>query len=413
MNLLLDVARTYLLQRKRQTLVSVAGVAVGVGFSIAMASLMEGSNRDFIERIINYTPHVLVKDESRDPRPQAAQRAFPEAALDLRGVKPRDEPRGIRNAAALAAFAETLPGVVAAPNLTGQVVLRYGSKEVATSMVGIAPARERRVSKVEQNMVIGDFDSLYRAANGLVVGKGLARRLGAAVGDNVVATSPTGVIIQMKIVGMFRTGITAIDEGESYALLKKAQVLQDRPNIVNRVRLAVADVNAALAVAGTIERRFGYRADSWQQTNEGILQAFAIRNTIMYTTVAAILLVASFGIFNIVSTVTHEKTRDIAILKSMGFTERDMRLLFLIQGLALGLLGALLGCGLGYGLTRLLYAVPLNIETLGVEHLPVIYSPLHYLIAAAVAIVSAVLAAYLPARKAARLNPVEIVRGAA
>lgn len=415
MNLLFDVARVYLLERRRQTIVSLLGVAVGVGFSIAMAALLEGSNRDFIAKIIDYAPHVLVQDEFRDPPRQPVEREYAVAgAVEIEGLKPRDEPRGIRRARMILEAVTRMPGLDVAPSLRGQVILGYGSKEVSSSIVGIEPERERRVSKVEADMVAGTFDDLYTASNGLIVGQGLLRKLGAGLGDTVTATSPAGVVLNMKIVGVFRTGVTALDEAETYALLKKVQVLEDRPNVINRLRVRLDDVDAARAVAARIESRFGYRTESWQEANEGILSVFVIRNTIMYTTVAAILLVASFGIFNVVSTVTLEKTRDIAILKSLGFTEPDIRRMFLIQGAVLGSSGALIGCLLGYGLSRALGAVPIEVDALvAMERLPIHYTPVHYLVAGSVAVAAASVAAWLPARRAARLNPVDIIRGAA
>src|SRR5262249_13209404 len=147
-----------------------------------------------------------------------------------------------------------------------------------------------------------------------------------------------------------------------------------------------------------------------------LLQAFVIRNVIMYTVVGAILLVAGFGIFNIVSTITHEKARDIAILKSLGFEARDMRRLFLLEGLTLGLAGALAGWVLGFGLCLALSRVQLHLSGANVgreiTHLPLTWSPWHYLIAAGFALAAAGIAGWLPARQAARLNPVDIIRGA-
>jgi lipoprotein-releasing system permease protein len=139
-----------------------------------------------------------------------------------------------------------------------------------------------------------------------------------------------------------------------------------------------------------------------------------VRNAVMYTVVAAIMLVAGFGIFNIVSTITHEKARDIAILKSLGFPQGDMQRLFVLEGLAVGLVGALLGWCLGFGLAFTLSQVRFEVRGIGREmtHLPLAWTFWHYLIAAGFALLSAAIAGWLPARRAARLNPVDIIRGA-
>ena len=172
---------------------------------------------------------------------------------------------------------------------------------------------------------------------------------------------------------------------------------------------------AAEARARRAEAELGYKAVAWQEANESILRALVIRNVIMYTVVAAIMLVAGFGIFNIVSTITHEKVRDIAIMKSLGFQESDMRRIFLFEGVAIGMVGSLAGWLLGFLLVFGLSQVHFEISAGGREitRIPVTWEFLHYIIAASFALASAAFAGYLPARKAARLNPVDIIRGAA
>lgn len=414
LRLILGIALTHIRGRTRQTALSVLGVTTGVGFAIAMAALMEGSQSDFITRIIDATPHVVVKDECRDPPLQPVQRQFEGASIGLRGVKPKDEVRGIRNPGPKLAALDAMRGLAAAPILRGQVVLRYGGKEVAASLIGIEPRRERKVSQVESDMIRGSFDDLYGTANGIILGHGLARKLAAELGSTLSVTSPNGVMLKMKVVGLVEAGIVSLDDGTSYALLKKVQVLLERANIINEIRVRLDDVTHARDVAGRIEARIGYRSESWQEANQGVLEVFAIRNIIIYTVVSGILIVAAFGIFNIVSTITFEKAHDIAILKSLGFREGDIRAIFLFEGLLMGAAGTALGWAVGYGLCRLLGSIQIQVRAFSeAASLPVIYEPAHYLIAAAAAIGSAAIAGYLPARRAARLNPVDIIRGAA
>jgi lipoprotein-releasing system permease protein len=132
----------------------------------------------------------------------------------------------------------------------------------------------------------------------------------------------------------------------------------------------------------------------------------------MYTVVGAILMVASFGTYNIISTITHEKTRDIAIMKSLGLREAAVRRIFVLEALMIGLIGAVAGWALGYALTRLLGSIEIRNPMIDATRLPLIYSFLHYIVAAAVALSSSLVAGYFPARKASRLYPVDIIRGA-
>lgn len=414
MAVIVDIALTHLLGRKRQSLVSMGGVALGVGFFVAIAALMQGFQSDFVRRIVDTAPHIVIRDDFRHPSPQPVLRAFADGAILLQGQKPRDERRGIRNPHAKIADLQERGGMTIAPVLSGQVLLSYGPKDVSAGLVGIEPDRERKVTKIESDMIAGSLDELERTANGIILGAGVARKLGAGLGDTLTATSPAGVVLAVKVVGLFRTGIVAVDDSETYVLIKKAQILQDRPNVINAIRIRLTDYRVADIVAKEIEDRYGYRVVSWQEANEGVLGIFVIQNGIMYSTTGAILVVACFGIFNIISTVVFEKARDIAILKSLGFTRVDIRNIFMLEGLAVGLMGSLLGWAVGYGLTEFLAAIKFDVRGMvEIQGFVLLRSPGPYLASAMAAIVSSTLAAWLPARRAARLNPVEIVRGAA
>ncbi|KXF76174.1 ABC transporter [Paramesorhizobium deserti] len=412
MRLILEIAFTHIVGRGRQTLVAILGVAVGVGFSIAMAALMQGGQDDFIEQLVNTMPHVQITDERRTPPRQPAEDVFETVAIS--GLRPREDRRGIINpTAALTWLRGWVPGRVA-ESLKAQGVIRYSGRDVGASIIGVDPDAERGVSPIVGDFVQGSFDRLTAGGNNILIGDTMASRLGAGLGDTITAVSSTGLSRNFKIAGLFHTGTTARDEGEAYVLLKNAQILSERANAVNDIRIKLADPNAAPGVAKRAEAELGYKAEAWQEANESILEALVIRNVIMYTVVAAIMLVAGFGIFNIISTITHEKARDIAIMKSLGFAEGDMRRLFLIEGVAIGAAGSFIGWLLGFTLVYALAQVRFELATTGQEmtRLPIAWSFLHYLLAAGFALASAAVAGYLPARKAAKLNPVDIIRGA-
>lgn len=412
MRLILHIAVTHLVHRKRQSLVSVLGVAMGVGFFIAMAAMMQGFQRYFVTKIIDVSPHVVMKDEFRTPPLQPVEQRYGTGAVRLLGVRPRDERRGIKNGMAVRDAIAREPGVAAAPTLAGQIFLRYGTKDVSATLYGIEPEQERRVTHLEHDLIAGRLQGLYTTANGIILGSGLSEKLGVTLGDTLSVISPAGVILKMKVVGVFNSGVTAKDNFEAFALLKKAQILQDRANVINQIRIRLSDVNQAAALAHSLEGRYGYRTESWEETNQNVLGIFVIQNGIMYSTVSAILIVAAFGIFNIITTVIHEKERDIAILKSIGFDEAAIRGVFLLEGLAVGVVGTLLGWALGYGLTEVLAAVRFDIEGfVKSEGFVLYYTFKHYLLAGGFAMVAALAASFLPARKAAAVNPVDIIRG--
>ncbi|TGQ54161.1 ABC transporter permease [Mesorhizobium sp. M1C.F.Ca.ET.193.01.1.1] len=412
MRLILDIAITHIAGRGRQTLVAVLGVAVGVGFSIAMAALMQGGQDDFVRQLVDTMPHVDITDDQRTARRQPAEDAF--GAVAISGLRPRDDRRGIINpTAATAWLASWIPGRFAV-SLKTQGVIRYSSREVGAAIIGIDPGHEPGVSPIVEDFVQGSFNALAAGGNNVLVGDTMAKRLGTGFGDTITVVSSEGLTRSFKIVGLFHTGTTARDEGEAYVLLKNAQILSQRPNAINEIRIKLNDPNRAPAVAHRTEAELGYKSVAWQEANESILQALIIRNIIMYTVVGAIMLVAGFGIYNIISTITHEKARDIAIMKSLGFLEADMRRMFLLEGVAIGSAGSVLGWLLGFSMVYGLSLVRFEIAATGQEmtHLPIAWSVLHYVIASAFAIGSAAVAGYLPARRAARQNPVDIIRGA-
>jgi len=408
--LILYIALTHVRYRLRQSLVAVAGVATGVGFSIMMAALMVGSQNDFMRQLIDALPHITVSDDLRRAPTQPAETFF--AAAQIHGLTPEVRRRGIKNPMAIIAALEGwVPGAVA-PSVKTQALIRYAGRDMGASILGIDPFRELKVSALARQMRKGTLASLYRANHAIILGDRLAETVGARPGSHLSVQATEGARINAPVVGLFRSGIRAVDEGTAYVLVNTGQILAQQTGLVNELRVRVSDPMAAAAVAQRIERETGYKSVSWQEANEDLLSAFIIRNVIMYTVVGAILLVASFGTYNIVSTITHEKTRDIAILKALGLPEVVVRRIFVVEALTIGLIGALAGWALGYSLTASLGTIEIKNPMIDITRLPLAYSFLHYLLAAAVALASSLVAGYFPARKASRLHPVDIIRGA-
>ena len=410
MNLILDIAWTHVRARVRQTGFAVAGVATGVGFSIMMASLMVGSQDDFVTRMVNTLPHITVSDERRNPPPQPAEALFD--AAEFHGLTPEARRRGIKNPLAIMAALEAwLPGAVA-PSAKVQAIVRYANHDVAITVIGIEPRRESKVSELPKQMRGATLNALYRTTNAIVLGDRLAEKIGARIGANITLQTSEGANISAQVGGFFHTGVRQVDETTAYVLTKTGQILARQTGMINELRVHANDPLVARAIAARIENETGYKSVSWQEANEDLLSTFIIRNIIMYAVVGAILLVASFGTYNIISTITHEKARDIAIMKSLGLREFTVRMIFVTEALIIGLIGALTGFALGYLLCVALGSVPISNPFIDSNHLPLAYTYVHYLLAGMVALVSSVAAGYQPARKAARGNPVEIIRGA-
>ena len=410
MNLVFHIALTHIRHRLRQTFVGTLGIATGVGFSIMMAALMVGSQRDFITTLVDTLPHISIRDEKRNAPLQPAERAFDAAAIS--GLRPDEERPGLKNPLALMAALESwVPGAVA-PSVSTRAIIRYAGRDLAATLLGIDPRREPRASSLPKNMRIGTLEVLNTVPNGIIVGDGLMTKLGLRMGATVSLVPVSGVAIDARIAGVFHTGVKSVDEGQVYTLARTAQIMAGQIGLINEIRIRLDDAMDSRDIAALVEAQLGYKALSWQESNEDLMSAFMVRNVIMFTVVGAILLVASFGTYNIVSTITHEKTRDIAIMKSLGLPKKTVRRIFVVEALIIGLLGAVLGSMLGYVMTVGLSRVEIKSPFADATTLPVIYSWLHYAGASLIAILSSVIAGYLPARKAAAVLPVDIIRGA-
>jgi len=410
MSLVLSIALTHIRARLRQTLVGLLGVATGVGFSVMMAALMEGSQRDFVAQLVDALPHISVSDQRREPPPQPAEDAFD--AVEIHGLTTPVIRPGIKNPYAIIASIESwLPGAVA-PSVQSKAVLRFAGRDTAASVIGIDPRREPNVSKLATQIVAGSLNDLYKSSNAIILGSGLAKRIGARVGNSVTMVGGNGRTISATVVALSRTGVNQLDESQAHTLIKTAQILAGQTGLVNEIRVRTRDAMAAREIAQRIEAETRYKSVSWLEANEDLLAAFQIRNFIMFAVVGAILLVASFGTYNIISTITHEKTRDIAIMKSLGMPARTVRRIFVLEALMIGVMGVIAGWALGYAMSLGMGQVEFKSPFMAVTRLPILYSPMHYLLAGAVALAASAIAGFFPARKAASLQPVDIIRGA-
>jgi len=409
-NLVLSIAFTHVRARARQTFVGVVGVATGVGFSVMMAALMEGSQRDFVSQLVDALPHVSVTDQKREPPRQPAENLYD--MVEIRGLLTPATRPGIKNPYAIMASIEAWsPGAVA-PSVQSKAVLRFAGRDTAASVVGIDPRREIGVSKLASHIVKGSLDELYKTSNAIILGDGLARKIGVRVGNSITLVGGAGRTVSANVVALTHSGVNQIDESQSYTLMKTAQILSGQIGLVNEIRIKTIDAMDARDIATRVERETGYKAVSWLEANEDLLSAFQIRNFIMFAVVGAILLVASFGTYNIISTITHEKTRDIAIMKSIGLPAHVVQRIFVLEGLLIGALGLVAGWALGFVLSWAMGQIEFRSPFMDATRLPILYSPLHYLIAGGVALAASAVAGYFPARKAASVQPVDIIRGA-
>jgi lipoprotein-releasing system permease protein len=386
---------------------------LGTAFFLAISAMMQGSEADFIHRLIDNSPHITVQDEFRNPHLQPVAALYPGALVQMHRVKPETETRGIRNYKQALDYVRGLPGIKVSPVLLGQGLVSFAGKDEALSLNGMVPKDVDQVSTIATYLTEGSLKDLEANPDGILIGSELARILSLERGRSITISAASGQKRVFKIVGIFHTGRASFDQGQVFLALKRVQALLNRPNRANEFVVKLDDPYAARDVATRIEAHLGYKSVSWQEASEDIMSTLALRNVIMYSVVSAVLLVAAFGIYNVISTVVMEKQRDIAILKSMGFHARDIQTIFLTEGLFLGVLGCLLGLPLGVaimiGLGQLNFKFP---GTTQLSRMPIDWSWQQFAIAGSFALIAAISAAWLPSRKGAKVKPVDILRGA-
>jgi lipoprotein-releasing system permease protein len=321
--------------------------------------------------------------------------------------------RGIRNPNEVISSLRTwVPGAIA-PSVKTTGMVNYGTQRLGVTLTGIEPRQEEAVSKLATYMRSGQLNDLYRGSNAVLIGDGLAKKIGARIGTSITLSAGEGMALSASVVGIFHSGLQSVDEAQVYSLVRTAQVLAGRPGLVNELRIHLNDAQAAREVAHRVEAQTGYRAISWQEANADLLSTFTVQRMIGYMVVGAMLLASTLGIYSIISTITNEKRADIAIMKSFGMTESLVRSIFILESMIIGAAGILLGWLLGWLLCLAVAKITItNVITGQLQGMPIHYTTMHYLAIAALTLVACTAAGFFPARKASRVHPVDIIRGA-
>jgi lipoprotein-releasing system permease protein len=407
-----EIALTYLSSRKKQTAIASLGVMFGISMFIFMQSLMKGTNDYFEKMSFNSTPHIRLYSENK-----VADNHMMTSYLKDNSVKILANPKqliqrqGLTNPYGLIKEIKQNAQITnVTPQVTADVIYTSGSVQINGNVAGVDIVQEDKMFDVQSNMVAGDFHDLNRVNNALLIGKGIADKLSLHVGDNITVTSGTGSPTIMKIVGIFATTIKQVDDTKSYANIIQAQNLlgKDR-SYVTDIKINIRDYNNAPQVARDLETITGYKAEDWVKANEQLKAAFKIRAIILNSVIGVILLVAGFGIYNILNMTIYEKIKEIAILKAQGFSGPAVTSIFLQQAIYIGLMGGIIGICVGFGITFMVSRIYIGAGTL--KYLPMSFYIPHYVEAVCFGILTTVAAGYFPARKASRVDPVTIIRG--
>ncbi len=285
--------------------------------------------------------------------------------------------------------------------------------ELGGNLVGVDIMEEVRLSNLRDNIVEGSPEDLRNNANGILLGSGLAEKMSLTTGDRVQISTVSGTVFPLKIVGIYQSGIAEIDNVQSFANLKTVQrILGEAENYVTDINIRLVDIAQAESMAKRLENQFDVQAMGINEANAQFETGSNIRNLITYAVSITLLIVAGFGIYNILNMLIYEKMKDIAILKATGFSGTDVQLIFMGQAMIIGIVGGALGLLIGFSLSSLIDQTPFETDALPtITTYPVNYDPVYYLIGIVFALLSTFIAGYLPSLRAKKIDPVKIIRG--
>lgn len=400
-----SIARTHLLTKLKSTITASLGVTFGIGAYITLVSFMTGLNKMLDDLVLNQTPHIHLYNEIKPSETQPVSRfeEFENALNVVRSIKPKQSQEKIHNALPLIHYLNEDKRVRGAiPQLRAQIFYLSGSIELGGNLVGVDIMEEARLYNMRDYIVEGSVEALRNTDNGILLGAGLAEKMSLGTGDRVQVSTVEGTVTPLKIVGIYQSGIAEIDNVRSFANLKTVQRIEgEAENYITDINVKLFNIEDAVPMAAQLEKQFAVEATDIKQANAQFETGSSIRNIITYAVSVTLLIVAGFGIYNILTMLIYEKMNDIAILKATGFSGKDVQYIFMSQALIIGFAGGMLGLLIGFVLSRLIDRVPFETEALPtISTFPVNYNIGYYFIGIIFAFISTFIAGYLPAKKA-------------
>jgi len=409
------IAMTHLLSKKRQTIVAMLGVTFGIAIFIFQAGLMSGFQTMFIEQTVNTSANIRIYNDVQGERPSLLDRFHDDGKTwnVVRNQKPEVEDPKLKNGKQLMDIISRHPDVAGvSPFIGSQAIFKLGIAQISGRVSGVEIEKENAIFSVEKYMIEGDLRKLETTPNGIILGEGLAMKLGAKVGDNMFVVSPKGIGLDLKVVGIHKSGIVELDNSRAYINIRNAQkLLNVDGSYITDLNIKLKDINKAKPLSLYFQEKFGYTAQDWESANANIFSVFKIQNMVTYLIIASILIVSGFGIFNILMMIIYEKLPDIAILKATGFKDKDIRTIFLTESLVIGILGGLLGLAVGYALQQIVGHIKMDVRGfVAMEYLQFNSSPGFFVFAYMFGLIATALAGYIPARKASKVDAIDIIR---
>lgn len=409
------LAIRHLFARPKQSVLTLLGIFFG-GLSFVVISGFFLGFREFLtDQLVNNDAQIRIsaRDDAMDAK-QMKSELFSHDENSIWSFSPsgRKTKAAIDNAPSWFELLKKDPRVKAfSPQLSSPVLLSKAGLNSTATLVGTNPSQQVLVSNIEDYMIEGQFSNLQGGGSRIVLGRGLAEKLGARLGETIFLSASGQSALPYKVVGVFATGMKLIDDVRSFAHIKDVQLITQSPNLVNSIAVRLFNYELAASMATSWAEFSIDRVESWDQINASTLSVFKIQDMTRYLVIAVILIVAGFGIYNILTIVVTQKRKDIAILRSMGFDQHDIVSLFLWQGFLLGVIGSSLGVFIGHFINEFLTTIRFGGGPMGgAGFLRISFNPINYALGFALPTLVSCLATFLPARAASRLTPIGIIR---
>lgn len=412
----LRISRVHLLSRLKQSIIAALGVTFGIGTYIILMSFMTGLNGILDNLILNRTPHVHLYNEAKpsDYQPISIHNDYSDKVNFISSIKPSSAPLKIKNAVPMMKMLNNNKKVLAVtPQFATKVFYLGGSTQLNGIIRGVDIEKEVEYYNLDDYITAGDYHTLNTSTNAIILGKGIAKKLSLELGDKITVSSGEGKMIALKIVGFYESGMAEIDNTQSYANITTSQKIAGvTHDFITDINIKLNHKEDAPAMAQYLSSQFDITAVDIDTANAQFETGTSIRNMISYAVSITLLIVAGFGIYNILNMFIYEKMDDIAILKATGFSGGDVLRIFIFQALLIGFVGGVMGLLLGFGVSYLISITPFETEAIpNLKTFPVNFNPWFYVAGIIFALLSTFFAGYLPARKARNIDPVEIIRG--
>lgn len=407
-----------LLSRKRQTALIFLGISFGTMIYVVVAGLQFGFRSYLTEQLLNNTAHVLIKGnerniEEKELRPQF----FPSSSNHNIFVHWLVPPAGKREEAKLEnpqgwfqRLQKDTDVVAYAPRLSINGIVSQGRYRQTVNLTGIVPGQQIRVTSLEDYMRKGSLLDLSGGGNKIVLGSKALKNIGAQMGDTVVMSTGLGEARPFKVVGELHLGNEQIDAALALAHIRDVQTLNRSPSRVSEISVALTDIALSKEKAEKWSLYTKDQVQGWEEANAQFMQMISIQDLMRLIITVSILVVAGFGVYNVLSIMISQKKKEIAILRSIGYGPQRIFELFLSQGLILGFFGAIIGLALGLGANYFIGHIQLSFEVGKSNHLPISYDISIFITAFFAAVIAAIIASFLPAYAASKLTPLDIIR---